>query len=139
MLKQIRISPVLFGLANCATSLSAETVPNFDLIGRTLGFDISYDRECKETGLIHESGKLVFLTSYAEALSNFAISLDEQHRRAFLSEFISVSVRPHEDCANSEAELDRYWSALESMGTSKECLIRHLSDSSLPIQCENKN
>ena len=110
-----------------------------DLLGRTLGFDLSYERECKETGLIHDSGKLVFLTSYAAALSNFAMSFDEQRRKEFLSEFIASSVRPLSDCMAAEIELSRYWSAIESSGTSKECLIRHLLDNSLPMLCKSRN
>lgn len=125
--------------ALCATSLSAETNLNFGLIGRTLGFDISYERECTESNSIHQSGNLVFLTSYAGAISNFAISLDDEQRRNFLSEFISASVRPREDCVGAEFELGRYWSALENVGISKECLITHLLDSSIPMHCENNN
>lgn len=122
-----------------ASSAQSDSYPNLELIGRTLGFDLSYDRECRETGTMHEGDRLVFLTSYANALSKFALSLDERHHKEFLSEFISASVRSHADCVAAESELDRYWSVLEEAGTSKECMIRHLLDSSVPMLCEHKN
>ena len=97
------------------------------LLGRALGFDLSYQREC--VGPVPPTpGQLILLTEYSAALVQFSRRFPDVDRDNFLYEFIHSSVRTQFDCAVAMTDWDGYWDALEAKGLSKTCLIRAVSD-----------
>jgi hypothetical protein len=115
--------------AACPSIASSEDQIDPALIGRALGFDLSYEREC--VGVVPPSqGQLVYLVEYSRALVQFSRRLSDVGRDDFLLEFIHSSVRTQFQCERALGERDAYWAALESKGMSKRCLIELISKES---------
>lgn len=114
-------------LAFCPCLARADNEIDPALLGRALGFDLSYQREC--VGPVPATpGQLVFLTEYSAALVHFSRRFSDVDGDNFLYEFIHSSVRTQFDCAGALTDRDSYWDALEARGLSKTCLIRAVAD-----------
>lgn len=114
-------------LAFCPCVAQADTGIDPALLGRALGFNLSYQREC--VGPVPPTpGQLVLLTEYSAALVQFSRRFPDVDGDNFLYEFIHSSARTQFDCAGALTDRDSYWAALEARGLSKTCLIRAISD-----------
>ena len=120
---------ILWVLIFCPHGLRANAEIDPALLGRALGFDLSYQREC--LGPVPPTrGQMVFLTEYSVALVQFSNRFPGVDGDKFLYEFIHSSVRTQFDCTEALTERDRYWNALLARGLTKECLIKAISDNS---------
>lgn len=120
---------ILWVLVLCPHVLRANAEIDPALLGRALGFDLSYQREC--IGPVPPTrGQMVFLTEYSAALVQFSSRFPGVEGDNFLYEFIHSSVRTQFDCTEALTERDRYWDALLARGLTQECLIRAISDNS---------
>lgn len=118
---------VLWVLVFCPHVLRADTEIDPALLGRALGFDLSYQRECVAP-VPPTRGQIVFLTEYSAALVRFSKRFPGVESDNFFYEFIHSSVRTQFDCTEALMERDRYWDALLTRGLTKDCLIRAISD-----------
>lgn len=106
------------------------------LIGRTLGLDMSFSRECKNEDIAQSDVSNIFLGRYSDDILFYADSLGVFERREFLSEFISFAVRGHADCETANNRLLEYWGALQGFGLTKDCIARVISSRDGDFSCE---
>lgn len=132
-IKRMRLAclPILWVLVFCPHVSRADAEIDPALLGRALGFDLSYQRECVEP-VPPMRGQMVFLTEYSASLLQFSKRFSGDD---FLNEFIHSSVRTQFDCKEALTERDRYWDALLTIGLTKDCLVRAISDNNHLASC----
>ena len=135
--KRMRLArlSILWALVFCPNVSRADAEIDPALLGRALGFDLSYHREC--VGPVPpKRGQMVFLTEYSASLLQFSKRFAGDD---FLFEFIHSSVRTQFDCKEALKERDRYWGALLTRGLTKYCLVRAISDNTDLASCLHRD
>ena len=113
----------------------ADELPPAALFGRSLGFDLSYERECDNALMPSKPADIVMLVSLVEAVLDVSSEYDKDEGEVFLSEFMTNSLKTHENCSNAEVELERYWTAMQNQGFKKACAIAFLVPDRVPELC----
>ncbi|MBA84791.1 MAG: hypothetical protein CML69_08645 [Rhodobacteraceae bacterium] len=135
--KRMRLArlSILWALVFCPNVSRADAEIDPALLGRALGFDLSYHREC--VGPVPPTrGQMIFLTEYSASLLQFSKRFAGDD---FLFEFIHSSVRTQFDCKEALTERDRYWGALLTRGLTKYCLVRAISDNTDLASCLHRD
>ncbi len=99
-----------------------------DLLGRAIGAQVSYERECEGKSFPSAGTGEVYLRLFVTWMSEYMEELSAAERKEFFNEFFYSSIVTYKDCNEAKSEIESYWNALSKRGVDKDDVGRILKN-----------